>query len=49
MDSKPELAEDLMAKIKNAGFKLGANIILLIETLYKNQSQKLDELIKEII
>ena len=43
----PILMKDIIIDKKqiDAGFKLGANIILLIETLYKNQSQKLDELI----
>ena len=44
----PVLMKDIIIDKKqiDAGFKLGANVILLIETLYQKQSEKLDELIE---
>lgn len=44
----PVLMKDIIIDKKqiDAGFKLGANAILLIETLYQKQSKKLDELIE---
>ena len=44
----PVLMKDIIIDKKqiDAGFKLGVNVILLIETLYQKQSKKLDELIE---